>query len=176
MPIYRCGSSLHGTNAFSLCTMNGRTLISSNTIASHPVYRLRVNASDTYNAEHVAMLAEYIINALRNHASENTVRKLNGMIQNIYNMRNNAQKGYKANYYRKFANIKATLTRLRAERRNREARNLSTRNINRQISNAEAAFTANTNQWVRHQDQIKYWRWVRNIVLPEAKKGIRNLK
>jgi len=176
MQIYRCGGRLHGPNAFSLCTMNGRTLLSSNMLGSHPVYSLRVNQSATYNNQHKTMLRNFIVNSVRNHASEDTIRKLDGMIRNIYEARNVVQKGYKANYNRKFAAIQAALTRLRAERRNREQRHQPLGNLSNRIRNAEAQYTANTNQWVRHQAQLKYWRWIRDVVLPEAKRSIRNLK
>jgi len=156
--------------------MNGRTLLSSNMLGSHPVYIQRVNQSDTYNRNHVITLSQYIVNALGNHASENTIRKLDGMVGNIYNRRNTVQKGYKANYNRKFAAIQATLTQLRAERKNRANRGQSVAALNQRIAAAEAQYTANTNQWVRHQNQLKYWRWIRNVVLPSAKKGLRNLK
>ena len=172
MPLYRRGSNLHGANAYRLVNQHEATILSSNNIGSHPVYTARVNESNTYNRAHVNMLSNYIANRLRNYSSPNTKRKLKNMTNAIFNKRAEVQKGHEQNYMRKFALYKERVETLRSLRKFLENQHQPVANITSQINAETAAYTAATNQWVRHQNQLKYWRWVKNVVVPAVYRKI----
>jgi len=166
MPVYRRGDNLHGANAYRLVNERGTPVLSSNNIGSHPIYMARVNQSNTHNRNHVNALSNYIANRLRNYSSPDTKRKLKNMANAIFNKRAGVQKGHEQNYLRKFALYKERVEPLRNLRKFLENQNQPVANITAQINAETAAYTAATNQWVRHQNQLKYWRWVKNVVVP----------
>lgn len=168
MPLHVRGSRLHGANAYRLANSNGTAVLTTNHIGSHPVYQMRVNNSNTYNSNHVRLLSNFIINKLKHYATKNTIQKLGRMVNSVFNNRSGVQKGHLAQYTRNLELIKARVTPLREMRKLLENAGQNTRNINRQIAVEDALFTAATNQWVRHQNQIKYWRWVKNVVFPNV--------
>jgi iron uptake system EfeUOB component EfeO/EfeM len=172
MPLYVKGRDLHGANAFRLENARGERVLTSNMIGGHPVYTSRVNQSNTTNKNHIRVLSNYIANRLRNYSSPNTKRKLQGMMNSVFNKRTSNQKGYQEQYLRDLARYKERVEPLRNLRKFLANYNQPINNITQQINAETAAFTAATERWVRHQDQIKYWRWVKNTVVPEVLRKI----
>lgn len=166
MPVFRKGSALHSNNVYRLTNANGAPIVTANNIGSHPVYRIRINASNTHNKNHVKMMSNYLLGKLKNYASKNTHQKLKHMVNGVLNHRISNQKGFEAAYLRNLNRVKSRLEPMRIQRRALENANLPTQNINRLIKAEEDAFTAATARWVEHQKQIKYWRWIKNAVVP----------
>jgi hypothetical protein len=130
------------------------------------------------NKNHIRNLSEFIANKLKNSPSEDTGRKLNGLAARIINTRNTAYKRYNANYTREEANYKAALaaqqalvSTLKREGRTNEAnqasaiqRGMTQLFLNRQLNH------------IHHLHQITYWKWIRESVLPEVRRRLREFR
>jgi len=158
MTVHRCGTNLHGQDGMRLCTMNNRVLIRSNDIGSHPAF----NTRNKYN------LAAFIANRLRNHPSEDSIRKLKGMVNNVLNKRVENQRLFQAQHERNISKIKGRLAALRALPQ--------TPQIQAFINHEMGLFTHGTSAWLTHKDQIKYWRWVKNSAVPQAGVYLRRMR
>jgi|688.fasta_scaffold39394_2 hypothetical protein len=168
MPLEFKGSGLHGAAAYRLENARGDRVLTANNIGSHPVYKARGNMSNTTNENHVKALSNYIVRRLRNHSSPNTKLKLRRMMNAVFNARSAVQGTYEQQYLRNLNMIKQRLEPMRNLRKFLENEGQPVENLTQRINAETAAFTAATNKWVRHQDQIKYWRWVKNAVVPEV--------
>lgn len=198
MPVYLKGRHLHAHhgNQYRLENASGTVLLTHNNIASHRAYRNLLNPSKTNNKNEMRNLGRYIANKIRNERNVgNTKRKLTSMVEKILNHRTANTKPYENEYlaaletYRarveplraardphfKFANklkqiIKKGGTLTSTEKGQLRNANRISNHYTRLINAEDRLYDRAVKRWVEHQAQIKYWKWVRNRVLPEVKR------
>jgi len=173
MPLEIKGNSLHGGQAYRLENESKYRVLNSNDISGHPVYKKRLENianKDPFNVNkaHAETLSNFIANKLRFYASPDTKMKLERLIDLILRKRESKQNEYKARYMQNLALYKERVETLRAIRKFLENYKQPVKDVTAQIENETRAFTHATNLWVRHQDQIKYWRWIKTAVVPRV--------
>lgn len=201
MPLYLRGRNLHAhqPNQYRLENESGNVVLTHNNISSHPVYRSLLNTTKPNNKKEVRRLGKYIANKVWDELNiGNTKRKLNSMVEKILNHRVSNSKPYQAEHLRAMETYRARVAPLWATRRphfnmaNRltefknkggvlsnqgkavlaEATRINTY-YKKLINAEEKVYERAVKKWLDHQAQIKYWKWVKDRVIPEVKRLLR---
>ena len=201
MPLHLRGRNLHAyqPNQYRLENESGNVVLTHNNISSHPVYRNLLNESKLNNKTEVRKLGKYVANKVRHELNVgNTKRKLNSMVEKILNHRKGNSIPYKDEYLRALETFRGRVEPLKASRaphftmanrlrtfvqkggalsnQGRAAlaeANRMKKHYSRLIKDEEKVYERAVKKWTDHQAQIKYWQWVKDRVLPEAKRLLR---
>lgn len=198
MPLRFKGRNLHAhqPNQYRLENDSGKILLTHNNISGHSVYHNLLNNTNNNNKTEMRTLGRFIANKIKNERNiVNTKHKLNSMVQAIINHRKADSKSYEAEYLRAMETYRRrvaplwaartphfnTLSKLRAftngggklSNKGKEVLKESAR-MNKYYSNLisaeEKVYERVVKKWMDHQAQIKYWQWVKNRAVPEAKR------
>jgi hypothetical protein len=99
------------------------------------------------------------------------------LVNKIINNRTQAWMSWRPSYNREQAEYYAYITGLANVAKNlrKQKLNAQANAVNQQIKNATRIFFSRQAvvNHIRHADQISYWKWIRNSVVPEVVKKLR---
>ena len=193
MPLQLKGRNLHGhqPNQYRLENALGRVVLTHNNIASHSAYSSLLNTRKYNDKNEARNLGEYIAQKVRNERNlGNAKLKFSSMVERILNHRESNQKRFQPEYLRAMETFRWRVEPLRAERRAlsniadklQKRRGLTaeekaqlryangrTKYLSALLKQEEDDYSRAVKRWTDHQDQIRYWKWVRNRVVPQVK-------
>jgi len=182
--LYFNGSQLHrgSGNEFRLVNITGRPILTHNMISSHQAFHRRKNAPSNSNIFKV-QLANYIKSHIRNYPARATLNNFERMTNAILNKRTHDQARYRAQYnvltqkmqenlLAAYHNRSSKLLKnpQNAEQINRAYRNRQQVIVNRYINHPDME------KYRNHANQIIYWRWIKNSVLPVLRTKFKNIR
>jgi hypothetical protein len=122
-------------------------------------------------------MSNNIAGNLSNFPATQTGRQLNILVNKVIADRTQAWMSWRPEYNREEAMYYAHIASLAAAAKNlrKQKLNAQANAVNRQIQYATKFFFARQPvvNHIRHANQISYWKWVRNSVVPEVKKRLR---
>jgi hypothetical protein len=182
--LYFIGSQLHrgSGNEFRLVNVTGTPILTHNMISSHRAFHQRKTAPSNSNIFKV-QLANYIKSHIGNYPARATLTNFQQMINKILNKRTSEQARYRAQYnvmtqemqenllaaYHK-RSLNLLTTPQNAERINRAYRNRQQVIVNTYINHHAME------KYRNHANQIIYWKWIKNSVLPELRTKFKNIR
>jgi len=172
--VYVCGSGIHN---YRICAPNGRTLLHVNKIGSNIAFHQRRRGEKANNSSHISRLSTIIARNLVRFPPATTGRQLGILVNKIINNRTQAWMSWRPSYNREQAEYYAYITGLANVAKNlrKQKLNAQANAVNQQIKNATRIFFSRQAvvNHIRHADQISYWKWIRNSVVPEVVKKLR---
>ncbi len=172
--VHVCGQGIHN---YRICAPNGRVLLHANRIGSDRAFQQRRHGAKANNSAHISRMSNNIAENLSNFPATRTGRQLNILVNKVIADRTQAWMSWRpeynqeeAAYYAHIASLAAVAKNLRKQKLNAQASA-----VNRQIQYAKQFFLTRQAvvNHIRHANQISYWKWVRNSVVPEVKKRLR---
>jgi len=191
--LYFTGSQLHNGsgNEFRLVNVTEKPILTHNMVSSHPVFHRRKNAPSNSNIFKV-QLTKHIVSHIGNYPARDTLRNFQRMTNAIINKRTHDQARYRAQYNVLTKNMQNKLLAANETRRlNRntvpehetnQKRTERLRRINRAYRNKQEMITntyLNHNvikKYRNHANQIIYWKWIKNSVLPVLRTNFKNIR
>ena len=184
--LFFIGSQLHhgSGNEFRLVNVTGRPILTHNMISSHQAFHRRKNAPSNSNIFKV-QLAKHIVSHIRNYPARATLNNFERMTNAIINKRTHDQARYRAQYnvltqkmqenllaayHKRSLNLLTLTTPQNAERINRAYRNRQQVIVNRYINHPDME------KYRNHANQIIYWRWIKNSVLPVLRTEFKHIR
>jgi leucyl aminopeptidase (aminopeptidase T) len=191
--LYFTGSQLHNGsgNEFRLVNITDEPILTHNMISSHHVFHRRKNTPSNNNIFRV-QLANNIVKHIRNYPARATLTNFQQMTNAIIKKRIRDQARYRAQYNVLTKNMQNKLSAANETRRlNRntvpehetnQKRTERLRRINRAYRNKQEMITntyLNHNvikKYRNHANQIIYWKWIQNSVLPVLRTKFKNIR
>ena len=171
--VHVCGSGIHN---YRICAPNGRILLHMNKIGSDIAFHQRRRGEKANNSSHISRLSNNIARNLARFPPTTTGRQLSILVNKVINNRTKAWMSWRpsynreeAEYYAHIAGLSNIAKNLRKQKLNAQAKAAN------QIKNAARVFFSRQAvvNHIRHANQISYWKWIRNSVVPEVVKKLR---
>lgn len=172
--VHVCG---HGIHNYRICAPNGRVLLHANKIGSDRAFQQRRHGAKANNSAHISRMSNNIAKNLANFPATHAGKQLNILANKVITNRTQAWMSWRPEYNREEAAYYAHIANLAAVAKNLRKQKLSAQAnaVNQQMRNAKQFFLTRRGvaNHIRHADQISYWKWFRNSVVPEVKKRLR---
>jgi hypothetical protein len=172
--VHVCGQGIHN---YRICAPNGRVLLHANKIGSDPAFHQRRRGAKANNSAHISRMSNNIAKNLAKFPATQTGKQLDILVNKVITNRTQAWMSWRPEYNREEAAYYAHIAQLATIAKNlrKQKLNANANAVNQQIQNATQFFFSRQAviNHIRHADQISYWKWVRNSVVPEVKKRLR---
>ena len=172
-----CGQGAHN---YRLCAPNGKVLLHVNNIGSDNAFKQKMYGAKKNNRTHIVRLANNIAKRLAGFPATHTARQLNTLIEKVINNRRAKWMEHRPNYNRESTAYYAYMSTMGAlyknlKRQRTPAANAQANAVNFQMKAATQNFLTRPHivSHIHHSDQISYWRWIREFVLPEVTAKLR---